>query len=241
MSEDKLPVYIKIHNQMREQIDQGQWQEGQKIPSERKLAEMYNVSRMTARQAVNTLVADGVLERRVGSGTYVSTGKVREQLSGVSSFTETVRGLGKQPSSRLVSYYTKNASSSEAEKLELTPGAKVLVLERIRYAEGVPICYEEASIPHTIARDLTKASVTNQLYQSLEEKGILEVAHADQTISATWATEALAEMLEINRGDAILNLRQVTYNKEGKPFEYVRSKYVGDRYEMVIRSSKDSN
>ncbi|WP_273340686.1 GntR family transcriptional regulator [Alloiococcus otitis] len=238
MTDQELSVYIKIHNQMREQIKQGLWKEGQKIPSERNLADRYNVSRMTARAAINSLVADGILERRVGSGTYVSVSKIKEKLNGLASFTETVEKLGKQPSSKLVAYYTKNANSSEVDKLQLQAGEKVLVLERVRYADQVPICYEQASIPNRIADQLSKENITSHLYQSLEEEGILQVAYADQTISASWANEAVADMLEINRGDAILSLRQVTYSQEGQAFEYVRSKYVGDRYEMVIRSSK---
>lgn len=238
MTDQELSVYIKIHNQMREQIKQGQWKEGQKIPSERNLADRYNVSRMTARAAINSLVADGLLERRVGSGTYVSVSKIKEKLNGLASFTETVEKLGKHPSSKLVAYYTKNANSSEVDKLQLQAGEKVLVLERVRYADQVPICYEQASIPNRIADQLNKESITSHLYQSLEEEGILQVAYADQTISASWANEAMADLLEINRGDPILSLRQVTYSQTGQAFEYVRSKYVGDRYEMVIRSSK---
>lgn len=238
MPDGKIPVYIKIHNQMREWITQEKWQEGEKIPSERQLAKTFDVSRMTARQAVNTLVADGLLERRVGSGTYVSAKKVREKMSGVSSFTETVERSGKKPSSQLISYYVKAPSDSEAEKLKLEPEDKVIVLERVRYADGVPICFEEATIPASIAKGLSKESITKQLYQTLKEQGVLDVSYAEQTISAGWASEAVAEMLNINRGDSILMLRQVTYSQEDVPFEYVRAKYVGERYEFYLRSSK---
>lgn len=238
MANEKVPVYIKIHNQMREWIRKGKWLDGEKIPSERQLAETFNVSRMTARQAVNTLVSDGLLERRIGSGTYVSQGKVREKMSGVSSFTKTVERSGKIPSSRLVSYYEKTASDSEVEKLNLHPQDKVIVLERIRYADGVPICFEEATIPSSIAQDLSKEDITQQLYQTMEEEKNLVVGYAEQTISASWASESVADMLDINRGDSILILRQVTYSTDDTPFEYVRSKYVGERYEFYLRSTK---
>lgn len=238
MADQDTPIYIEIHNQMRQWITNGKWEPGDKIPSERQLALQFDVSRMTARQSVNTLVADGLLERRRGAGTFVSSNKVQESLTGVSSFTETVKRSGKEPTSKLVSYYIKTASASEVEKLHLDPYDKVLVLERIRYADGVAICFEEASIPMWAAQGLTKESISQQLYQTLEDEGILEVAYSDQTISAGWASESVADKLGINRGDSILNLRQITYSKEDRPFEYVRSKYVGDRYEIYIRSSK---
>lgn len=238
MSEGKKPIYIEIHNQMREWITTGKWKDGEKIPSERQLAEEFDVSRMTARQAVNTLVADGILERRIGSGTFVSPEKVREAMSGVSSFTETVERAGKVPSSQLISYYTKTASNSEAEKLKISSNERVIVLERVRFADGVPICFEEATIPESIARDLSKDSISKQLYKTLENQKNIVVGYAEQTISASWASEALAEMLDIHRGDSILVLRQVTYSKDNTPFEYVRAKYVGERYEFYLRSSK---
>ena len=75
----KMPVYIQMHNQMREWINTGEWKEGEKVPSERDLALQFDVSRMTARQAVNTLVDEGLLERRRGSGTFVALEKVREK------------------------------------------------------------------------------------------------------------------------------------------------------------------
>lgn len=238
MVERKTPIYIKIHNQMREWIISGKWSDGYKIPSERQLAIEFNVSRMTARQAINTLVSDGLLERRVGSGTFVTSRKVQERMSGVSSFTETVERSGKVPSSKLVSFYTKTASASEVEKLALSPKDKVVVLERIRYADGIPICFEEASIPEFLTKNLSRDLITKHLYKTLEDHGILQVAYADQTISAGWASESVAEMLKINRGDSLLILRQVTYSNDDQPFEYVRSKYVGERYEFYLRSTK---
>lgn len=82
------PVYIQIHNQLRENIEGGKWQVGEKIPAERELAAEFGVSRMTLRQAIQTLVDEGVLERRVGSGTFVASRKVQEKMAGVTSFTD---------------------------------------------------------------------------------------------------------------------------------------------------------
>ena len=76
------PVYIQIHNQLRENIENGHWKVGQKIPAERELAAEFGVSRMTLRQAIQTLVDEGVLERRVGSGTFVASRKVQDKMAG---------------------------------------------------------------------------------------------------------------------------------------------------------------
>ncbi len=73
------PIYIQIHNHIKQKIETGQWQLGQRLPSERNLSETFGVSRMTLRQAISTLAEEGILERRPGSGTYVSSQKVQEK------------------------------------------------------------------------------------------------------------------------------------------------------------------
>ncbi len=234
----KTPVYIQMHNQMREWINTREWEEGRKIPSERDLALQFDVSRMTARQAVNTLVDEGLLERRRGAGTFVALEKVRERMSGVPSFTETVERQGKQPASKLVAFHTKPASISEAEKLMIKHNEEVLIMERIRTADGIPICYEVATIPFKFVSDLSKTQITKQLFKTLEMEKGLRVERSEQTISATWASESIAEMLGIKRGSSVLRLRQVSYSQDGTPFEYVRSQYVGDRYEFFLEATK---
>lgn len=74
-----LPAYIKIHDAIKKDIDLGIWPIGSRLPSERHLAEYFTVSRMTLRQAITLLVEEGILERRIGSGTYVASHRVQEK------------------------------------------------------------------------------------------------------------------------------------------------------------------
>ena len=142
----ETPVYIQIHNAIKRDIETGKWAIGDRIPSERKLAVVFGVSRMTLRQAIQTLVDEGILERRIGAGTYVANQKVHEKMSGVTSFTDIMLAQGKTPSSKTVSYHLANPSLSEKEKLKLADGEQVLRMERIRYADNVPISFEV--VPH---------------------------------------------------------------------------------------------
>lgn len=231
----KVPVYIAMHNELRKKVLSKEWVKGQKIPSERDLATEFDVSRMTARQAVSSLVEEGLLERRQGAGTFVASDKVREKLKGIPSFTETIERLGKKPSSKLISFYTKHASESEAEKLKISQDEEVIVMERIRYADDEPICFEVATIPYYIVSELNKEDLKQHLYRSLSDIGY-HVARAEQVISATWASEKVADMLNVKRESPILRLKQVSYTQEDKPFEYVRAQYVGSRYEFFIEA-----
>ncbi|MCI3029032.1 MAG: GntR family transcriptional regulator [Desemzia incerta] len=235
MAKEK-PIYIQIHNKIRKMIEEGKWQVGERIPSERDLAKTFEVSRMTLRQAVQTLVDEGILERRVGSGTYVSSQKVQEKMTGIQSFTETILSQGKTPTSKTVSYHVKPASVSEAEHLNLQNETVVLRMERVRFADDVPICFEVATIPYHLVESLGKKEITSSLYRTLEEKKDIHVGKAEQTISAMLASERTAEHLNIKRGEAILRLKQITYSKDNRPFEYVRTQYVADRFEFYLEN-----
>ncbi|AUJ31449.1 MAG: GntR family transcriptional regulator [Liquorilactobacillus nagelii] len=227
------PIYIQIHNDIKRKIESGKWKIGQRIPAERKLATDYGVSRMTLRQAVQTLVDEGILERRVGSGTFVASQKVQEKMSGITSFSELTKAQGKVPSSQTVSYHVAAPSLSEMEKLHLTENQLVLRMERIRFADQTPICFDVATVPYELVKEFSKEDVTSSLYRVLEKNG-LAIGHAQQKVSAMLASERIAEYLQIKRGAAILRLHQVTQLTNGQPFEYVRTQYVGNRFEFYL-------
>lgn len=228
------PVYIQIHNQIKKDIEGGKWQVGERIPSERELAVDFSVSRMTLRQAIQTLVDEGILERRVGAGTYVASQKVQEKMSGVTSFTDVMLAQGKHPSSRTISYHVASPSVSEMEKLQLKDGEQVLRMERIRFGDNVPISFEVATVPYKFVQNFSKSEVTRSLYHTLERKGGYTLGGARQMVTATLASERIAEYLDIKRGEAILHLRQVSFLKDSRPFEYVRTQYVGSRFEFYL-------
>ena len=228
------PVYIQIHNQLRQNIEDGKWQVGTKIPAERELAAEFHVSRMTLRQAIQALVDEGILERRVGAGTFVANQKVQEKMSGVTSFTELMQAAGKTPASKTISYHLTIPSQTEIEKLALQDGDQVLRMERVRYGNDVPICFEIATIPAKLVDNFSKEEVTTSFYRTLEKKAKLYPGHAIQHISATKATEKIANYLQIKRGDALLRMTQLSYLQDGRTFEYVHTQYVGSRFEFVF-------
>jgi GntR family transcriptional regulator len=228
------PVYIQIHNQIKRDIEAGVWKVGDRIPSERALSAQFKVSRMTLRQALQTLVEEGILERRVGAGTYVARQKVQEVMSGTTSFTEIMRSQGKFPSSQTISYRMASPSLSEQERLHLQENDRVVRMERIRLADSVPISFEVTTIPASMVKDFSRAEVTDSFYATMEQKGGYQIGAAKQTVTATLASESIADYLDLKRGDPILRLRQITYLSDGRPFEYVRTQYAGERFEFYL-------
>ena len=147
-----IPAYIQIHDQIKSEIDQKIWKIGERLPSERDLAEKFQVSRMTLRQAITLLVEEGVLERRVGSGTFITSTRVQEKMRGTTSFTEIMKSQGKEPSSQVISYRKTIPSLQEVDKLGIDKTDTIIRMERVRYADGIPVVYEVASIPEKFIR-----------------------------------------------------------------------------------------
>ncbi|UQS84366.1 GntR family transcriptional regulator [Bombilactobacillus thymidiniphilus] len=228
-----MPIYVQIHNTIKQDIAAGKWKIGQRIPSERELATSFKVSRMTLRQAVQTLVDEGILQRKVGSGTFVARQKVQEKMSGTTSFTDIMLAQGKKPSSRVVSYHMAKPTASERDHLRLVQLDQVLRMERIRLADQLPICFEITTVPIKIVENLSRQEITQSFYHALEQKGY-ELGHAQQTVSSMLSSEKVSDLLNIKRGSAILRLRQITYLANGQPFEYVRTQYVGERFEFYL-------
>ena len=178
------PMYIKIHNQIKRDIENHVYQVGDRIPAERQLAVKFGVSRMTLRQAIKTLEDEGILERRLGSGTYVASQKVQEKMSGIMSFTEITKANGQVPSSKLISYQIGNPSLSEKERLALKDNENVLRMERIRYADKTPICYEVVTVPYYLVKNFSKEDVSTHLYKTLEKRGGFAIGRVTEHISA---------------------------------------------------------
>lgn len=227
------PMYIRIHNQIKRNVENKTYKVGQRIPAERQLAEQFHVSRMTLRQAIKTLEDEGILERRLGSGTYVANQKVQEKMSGVMSFTEIMKSNGQVPSNKLISYRVTKPSLSEKEQLKLTDEDKVLRMERIRFGDSIPICYEVVTIPHEIIAKFSKKDISTSLYETLE-KGGYQLGNVIEYIGASVANESDAKLLEMHKGDALVTRRQVTELKDGRPFEYTHAFYVADRFEFTF-------
>ncbi|EGP66638.1 UbiC transcription regulator-associated domain protein [Streptococcus sp. oral taxon 056 str. F0418] len=197
---------------------------------------MFKVSRMTLRQAITLLVEEGVLERRVGSGTFVASTRVQEKMRGTTSFTEIMKSQGKTPSSQLISYRRTLPSKQEVEKLGIDKTENIIRMERVRYADKLPVVYEVASIPEKFIKNFNKEEVTSHFFQTLQEHGY-KIGKSQQTIYARLAKEKIAHYLEIPRGHAILGLTQISYFEDGTAFEYVKSQYVGERFEFYLENN----
>ncbi|WP_110666120.1 GntR family transcriptional regulator [Salinicola halophilus] len=224
------PLYLQLAERLVEAIDSGQWRTGQALPSERALAERLGVSRITARKALDRLVARGQARRARGSGTFVAP-RVDPSLSRLTSFTELLIQRGHRPSSRWLGRETGSASSDERDRLDLTAGATVCRLKRLRLADDVVVAMEESCLPSSVLAE--PQSVTHSLYATLAALGT-PIVRARQHVSAINATPALARLAEVEAGQALLMMTRVGYLADGRPAELTVTYCRTDYYDFQV-------
>ncbi|PYE49976.1 GntR family transcriptional regulator [Deinococcus yavapaiensis KR-236] len=221
------PRYLQVQQMLREMIERAEYGPGDKVPSERELAEQLGVSRMTVRKAMDNLVRLGLLERDGTAGTRVSAPKVSRVLNDdrLNSITQMVAATGGTAGGRLLDFRVAPASSKVAEKLEVPLGSAAVVLRRLRLVNDVPFCLETSYLPSARVPDLAAEDLlgNQSLYGVLRERFGIEVGVGDSSIAVRPATGDEAGMLGLDEGQAVLLYRSVVRDPSGVPFEYVKS------------------
>lgn len=206
---------------------------GDAIPTERALAGEFTVSRTTVRQALADLTAEGRLHRVQGKGTFAAEPKLAQRLQ-LSSYTEDMRAQGLEPSSKLLDIEEISADSELAKFLGTRSGAKILRLRRLRLADAEPMALETTHLPLARFKGLRKhVSAGGSLYAVLREHYDVEMHRAEETIETALAGPQEAELLGADVGMPMLLLSRHSFGGDGKPVEFVRSIYRGDRYKFT--------
>jgi GntR family transcriptional regulator len=206
---------------------------GSPIPTERSLATEFTVSRTTVRQALADLTAEGRLHRVQGKGTFAAEPKLAQRLQ-LSSYTEDIRAQGREPSSKLLEIEELPSDPELAKLLGIRSGAKVLRMKRLRLADGEPMALETTHLPLSRFRGLRKhVTAGGSLYAALHDQYGVEMERAEETIETALAGPQEADLLGADVGMPMLLLSRHSFGADGKPVEFVRSIYRGDRYKFV--------
>ncbi|MGY3717723.1 GntR family transcriptional regulator [Sutcliffiella cohnii] len=228
-----LPIYYQLETYIKNLIESGQLNPGDSLPSEREYAERFEISRMTVRQAINSLVQSGLLYRKKGSGTYVAEKKLEQKLQGLTSFSEDMKNRGMKASSTIIKFEEIEATPLIANELRLKESSKIYEIMRVRHADDEPMAIEINYMLPTIVSGLTEDVLTKSTYAFFEASG-LYIEHATQIIETAKATNYQAQLLNINENDSLLLIQRKTYLQDGTPLEFVKSYYRGDRYKFVV-------
>ncbi|TMF70357.1 MAG: GntR family transcriptional regulator [Chloroflexi bacterium] len=206
---------------------------GQPIPAERQLAIDLGVSRLTLRAALDDLVRDGYLDRRHGSGTYVTEPKIAQPLT-LTSFSEDMRRRGMTPGSRTLELTSTLAGARLAHRMGVSPEARLFRVKRLRLADSMPMAMEILHVPEALVPGLTRADFEGRsFYELLQERYGITVASGTQSIEPTVTSEDESDVLGVPLHTPAFLFERTTVSESGRIVEFVRSIYRGDRYRLV--------
>jgi len=229
-----LPAYQRIQLAIRKRIDSGHLRPGDPVSSERDLARLHEVSLMTARHALASLEREGVVERRRGVGTFVSSPKIH--FNKLMSYTEQMAARSLTAASRILFAKIVDNEPDAAARLALAPTQKVVKLERLRHAADEPFALETCYLSAEDFPGLLEAPLgRDSLFATLERNYEVRLGYADEEIDATAADPRTAELLNVPRRDPLLRIRQLIYSTRGRAIIYVLGIYRSDRHNFVIR------
>lgn len=228
-----LPLYQQLQRGLRQAIENKALRPDDALPPERDLAQEFEVSRITVRKALDGLVAEGLLTRRHGSGTFVS-GRVEKNFSKLTSFTEDMLARGRTPSSAWLRKSEGTVTPEESMTMGLSPGTPVYRFSRIRFADEAPMSLEYCTVPGYCLPSIE--AVGSSLYMALEKAGF-RPARALQRLRAVLFSSEQAKLLKAQENDAGLLVERRGFARDGRPVEFSQSYYRGDTYDFVAELS----
>lgn len=234
-----MTLYDQIKDDLLSKIKDGTYPEGQTIPSELELAEMYGVSRPTIRQALQILVRDGYLEKRRRRGTVVTKPKVSQSFTmSISSFEDAMRLAGRLPKTKVLMFKRERANAEVEKRLELARGQDVFKLVRLRYADDLPNVFVESYIPCTLYPGLDSFDFNeSSLYAAMDTCGN-PVMTARRRLEVIKADGAAAALLDVEAGDPLLLFHTVARDANGTAVEYSVATYRGESNSFELNVSR---
>ena len=217
-------------------IVSGALQTGQRVPSERSIAERHGLSRMTARQAVELLVRRGVVYRRPGSGTYVAPARVVHTLQRLAGFSEQMRSQGIEPGGRLLEAQLCADPDPHIEAaLGLSDGECYWTLRRVRLGDGQPLLVELSHLPAAIFPDLTDHDLAHgSVYDLMRSHYGVDPVRAHETIETTACEPEDARHLQTRPGSPAIVVTRLAYDARGRVVEHAHDVFRGDRARFVV-------
>ena len=236
--EDKVPKYYALKKALIAKIDNEEYGPGEMIPSESRLIEYYQLSRITVRKAIDELVNEGYLYKVQGKGTYVKGNTYNQNLYSIASGTEDVLKQGMVPSKRLIEASSMFPDSKRCRALNITKEDRVFCLKRVQLADQEELNYTITYIPEKLVPGIDSHDFSKEsLYDVLEHVYGIKITKATRTFEAILATEEAAEYLHISEGMPVILFECVTYGKVNGselPVETFKCYYRTDKWKFCI-------
>ena len=229
----RITLHEKVFNSLRERILTGDLASHQQLPSEACLMRAFGVSRVTVRQALKDLVAEGLIYSQQGKGSFVSAPRATYNLSALLGFHEAMQGKPFVATSRVCSSREVDASKETASALHLKRGARVLEIKRIRCLNSRPVSVELSYFPLDVGKRLCGEDLTQDIFPLLEARGIA-LGRSRLWIEAQQCPANFAADLVIRPGEPVLHMSRLTSSALERPVDYEHIYCRGDSYQYKV-------
>lgn len=236
------PSYVKIKDEIKQLIADGELQVGEKLPSEIEMAKRFSVSRETFRSAVKLLEQEGRLIVKHGVGTFVVTPlpNIPNRIEKLGSITAMIQSAGLEEGERRESVTIEPCEEEWAEVLQLEVGAPVIVIERIRTADGDPVVVSKNIIPEAIGgKDMIDRERIGSLFNYLEQERNIRITCADSELHVPLHTDKLCQKLLIQPETTVLMMKQLHYHFDNTPVLYSMDYFRNDIFKFWVRRVRD--
>lgn len=212
---------------------------GQRLPSERALAEHLGVARMTLRRFIEAFIRDGRLERRQGSGTYIRRPMIASRMQ-MASFTDEMMARGLTPSSIVVGNETVELKTALATALSVPVGSSAQKVTRVRCGDGEAIAVEIVTIPESVGIVLTTDDLEGSIYRALSTKHGVNVLSASVEISVAQPSSHISSLLAVDSNLPLMRIDMVDIDSHGRRVMAATCWYRADRYHVKMRAGRDA-
>ncbi|MEG0240415.1 GntR family transcriptional regulator [Anaerorhabdus sp.] len=237
-NDEKIPKYQIIENDIIDKINNGIYLPNAALPTEAEIAEKYNCSRVTVRQALSNLVFRGFIYKNQGSGTFVKPEQSIQRTPLLKSFSEDILEQGKEPRSVVHTFNITEAGVTMSKILGINETDKIYLIERTRYADDKPVLFERTFMSVDLHPEMSMKILLGSKYSYAEKNGF-DIDYAYQTIAPIFPPEYIASELNVSTKHPILRINNPTYLKDGRVFDYTELYLNTDLYQLNIIKKRE--
>lgn len=237
---DHIPFHKQISNWLRKQIEDGAFKKNEKLPSENELSELFGVSRVTVRKALQTLENEKFIYRCQGLGSFVNDQRTHQSFTHLKDFDEELAGSGLRPSSKVISFGQENVNKEISSYLNLKENNKVIKLERLRLGNGKPIAYDITWLPVFYGQLIEGFNLSEKtIIKILENEFNIPLNKGCYRLEATIAESDMASHIEVSEQTPLLLINRICYTIGDKPVYFQKRYYKNDKMVFEIRTQRD--
>ncbi|MES3714472.1 GntR family transcriptional regulator [Staphylococcus ureilyticus] len=231
----KTPLYFQIYEDIKQKIQNGQYKEGEQLPSERNLYLQYDVSRITVREALKLLEEERYIKREHGRGSYVLGSQYNQMLDSLYNFKDEIEKNGDQPRTIMLSIKKIASTQYLQKKMQILPHQEVYELRRLRLANEKPLIYETSYLPVKFCEGLEKFNFNKlSLYSTLNEHYAIRIIYAYENLTSRKLTEDQAQYLDTDKNDTCMFIERFSYIEEGI-IEYTETVAKAKDYKYTVK------